>query len=152
MVGPPPTGESNIGTKMDPPTYDDHLYIHPSNNTITMIVNFKLTGTKNFHVWHSSMTTSLKRRNKLGFMDGPVKKDYDNNLKSLKWERVNLVVCSWILGSLSKSIYSSHAYFEFAQEIWNELFETLNKVDGSVVFNIHQHINSLNQKGYSPSQ
>lgn len=109
--------ESGSGFKVDPVNYDDPLYIHPYDNTVTIIVNFKLTGTKNFRVWRSSMIRILKAINKLGLVDGIVVKDSTDELKSLKWERANVIVCSWILRSLSKSIYSSHAYSESAVDI-----------------------------------
>ena len=70
---PPETGSSS---KVDSVNYDDPLYIHPSDNTVTTIVSFKLTGTDNFRVWRSSMTRSLKARNKLGFVEGTIKKRF----------------------------------------------------------------------------
>lgn len=42
-----------------------------------------------------------------------------------------------VLGSISRSIYAGHLYFEILEDIWNEFFETYNKVDGSMVFNIY---------------
>lgn len=36
------------------------------------------------------MTRSLKALNKLEFIDGTVKKDSDDKLKTLKWERANV--------------------------------------------------------------
>ncbi|XP_052627603.1 uncharacterized protein LOC128134170 [Lactuca sativa] len=67
--------------------------------------------------------------------------------KKTKWDRANAVVCSWLLSSISDSIYQSQAYYEVAQDIWENLFETYNKSDRSVVFNIHQQINSFKQNG-----
>lgn len=51
MVGSTPTGESDSRTKKDPANYDDPLYIHPSDNIVTTVVNFKITGTENFCVF-----------------------------------------------------------------------------------------------------
>lgn len=67
MVGPTPTIESSSWTKTDPANDDDPLYIHPSDYTITAIVNFKLTRMESFHFWHSFVTKCLKGRNKLEF-------------------------------------------------------------------------------------
>lgn len=60
-------------------------------------------------------------------------------------------MCSWILISLSHSVYIRHACSEFALDIWIELNDTYYKVDGSVVFNLHQRINFLTQSGLSVS-
>ncbi|KAL7593528.1 uncharacterized protein LOC111904273 [Lactuca sativa] len=97
------------------------------------------------------MSRALRARNKLGFVDGSFQKTKVDESKSSKWDRANVVVCSWLLSSISDSIYQSQAYSDVAEDIWNNLFETYNKSDGSVVFNIHQQINSLKQNGISLS-
>lgn len=130
--------------------YDDPLYLHPSDNTAVTIISFKLTGAENYRIWRSSMIRSLRGRNKLGFVEGTLDKPGDP-AKLLKWERANSVVCGWILGSLSESIYAGHACTESSYQVWTELFETYHKSDGSVIFNIHQKINSLTQGGLSVS-
>ena len=98
------------------------------------------------------MMRSLTARNKLAFINGNLKKPTDDPIKSLKWERANDVVSSWILSSISESIQAGHVYSEIAENIWNELYETYNKSDGSVIFNIHQKINSLTQNESSLSE
>lgn len=60
---------------------------------------------------------------------------------------MNVLVCSWILGSIFESLYANHACVEVALDIWSELNETYRKANGPVVFNIHQKINSLTQGG-----
>jgi len=103
MVGP--TGEPS-GKTPEPVDVDDPLYLHPSDTSVTSIISFKHLGIENFGIWKSSMTRVLKARNKFGFIDLSVLKSKDNNTKALKWERVNATVCSWILGSISESIYA----------------------------------------------
>lgn len=97
------------------------------------------------------MIRSPKAHNKLGFFNGYFVNDSSDETISSKWERAN-IVCSWILGSMPKSIYFGHSYSESVVDFWNELCETYNKVDGSIVFNIHQHINSLSQDGSPRSE
>lgn len=80
MVGPAPSPEPGSSSKTEYVNYDDPLCIHPSDNTVTTIVNFKLTGTENFRIWRSSMTRSLKDRNKLGSVEGKVTKDPNDEL------------------------------------------------------------------------
>lgn len=109
--------DSSSGSKHDHIDFDDPLFVHPSDNSITTIITIKLTGNENYRLWRSSMLRSLKARNKLGFIDGTLKNPTDDPNISLKWERANAVVCSWILGSISESIYGSHAYSENAEDI-----------------------------------
>ncbi|XP_023772322.1 uncharacterized protein LOC111920980 [Lactuca sativa] len=121
MAGETPEG-SGV-PKETPVDFDDPLYVHPSDNTVTSIITVKLTGNENYRLWRSAMSRGLKARNKLGFVDG----------------------------SISETIYASHVYSDKAKDIWDELFETYNKADGSVIFNIHYQINTLKQNGSSLS-
>ncbi|GJU77809.1 ribonuclease H-like domain-containing protein [Tanacetum coccineum] len=56
---------------------------------------------------------------------------------------------TWILNSLSPDLYVGAIYAKSAYELWNDLKETYDKVDGSAVFNLHKNINSLTQSGSS---
>ena len=148
------TGEKSGGSgakSPEGPDFDDPLYVHPTDNVTGTIIGFKLTRTENFRIWKSSMTRALKSRYKLGFVEGTVVRPTDDPIKQSKWERANVVVCSWILGSLTESIYAGHACSDNSLDIWKELNETYFKSDGSVVFNLHQKINGLTQGGLSVS-
>ena len=70
-------------TKIDAINFDDPLYLHPSDHSITTIISFKLLGTEIFRVWKSSMTRALKARNKQGFIEGTELKDKTDTVKSL---------------------------------------------------------------------
>ena len=69
----------------------------------------------------------------------------------LQWDRCNSVVLSWILNSISEDLFSGQVFSNSAHDVWEELKETYDKVDGSVTFNLHQKINSLTQNGSSIS-
>ncbi|XP_023771360.1 uncharacterized protein LOC111920014 [Lactuca sativa] len=109
MAGEIPGGSSV--PKETPVDFDDPLYVHPSDNTVTSIITVKLTGNENYRLWRSSMSRGLKARNKLGFVDG----------------------------SISETIYASHVYSDKAKDIWDELFETYNKADGSAATKLNDH-------------
>ena len=149
MAGDTPEG-SGVPKEI-PVDFDDPLYVHPSDNIVISIITVKLTGNENYRLWRSSMSRGLKARNKLGFVDGSITLENTEKTKASKWERVNAVVCNCILGSISETIYASNVYSDKAKDIWDELFETYNKADGSVIFNIHQQINTLKQNGSSLS-
>ncbi|GJV28044.1 hypothetical protein Tco_1384492 [Tanacetum coccineum] len=42
-------------------------------------------------------------------------------------------------------LFAGAIYAKTASEMWNDLKETYDKVDGSAVFNLHKNVNSLNQ-------
>ncbi|GKC31215.1 putative RNA-directed DNA polymerase, partial [Tanacetum coccineum] len=98
-------------------------------------------------MWSIAMTFTLRNHNKLDFIDGSCKKDSINHGLANQWDMCNSVVVTWILNSLSPVLFAGTIYTKIASEIWNDLKETYDKVDGSVVFNLHKNINSLNQNG-----
>ncbi|GJU04360.1 ribonuclease H-like domain-containing protein [Tanacetum coccineum] len=74
----------------------------------------------------------------------------DKNLAlANQWDMCNLVVVTWILNSSSPDLFVGSIYDNTAYEMWSDLKETYDKVDGSVVFNLHKNINSLNQNDAS---
>lgn len=120
------------------------LFLHPFDNGVVSITSFKFSGTKNFRIWRSSMTRAFKGRNKLSFVDKAFPKLFENENKIHNRKHVN-VVCSWIFGSITESLYANHASAEIAYDILSELSDTFHKVDGSSIFNIHKK----NQISYS---
>ncbi|GKA91488.1 ribonuclease H-like domain-containing protein [Tanacetum coccineum] len=75
--------------------------------------------------------------------------DNTNPALANQWDMCNFVVFTWILNSLSSDLYVGAIHAKSASEIWNDLKDTYDKVDGSDVFNLHKSINSLNQNGAS---
>ncbi|GKF22185.1 hypothetical protein Tco_0074507, partial [Tanacetum coccineum] len=74
------------------------------------------------------------------------------NLLSDQWDRCNVVVLSWILGSLSQDVYLGHVFSDNAAIVWKELQETYDIIDGSIVFSLLQKINSFKQGGLPVSK
>ncbi|GKC75985.1 ribonuclease H-like domain-containing protein [Tanacetum coccineum] len=95
------------------------------------------------------MTFALRNHNKIGFIDGTCKKDDSNLSLANQWDMCKSVVFTWILNSLSSDLYAGAIYAKIACELWTELKDTYDKVDGSAVFNLHKSINSLSQSGAS---
>ncbi|GJV11534.1 ribonuclease H-like domain-containing protein [Tanacetum coccineum] len=130
-------------------TFSDPLYLHPNDIGGSPIVTIKLTGTENYKVWSITMTFALRNHNKIGFIDGTCKKDDSNPALANQWDMCNSVVFTWILNSLSPDLYAGAIYAKTASELWTDLKDTYDKVDGSAVFNLHKSINSLSQSGAS---
>ncbi|GJX64294.1 putative transcription factor interactor and regulator CCHC(Zn) family protein [Tanacetum coccineum] len=94
------------------------------------------------------MKFALRNKSKLGFIDGTCKRSDDLVLAN-QWDLCNSVVVTWILNSVSAELYDGQIYSRTAFDMWTDLKDTYNKVDGSVIFNLHKNINSLNQNGSS---
>lgn len=134
----------SLTAKLD---FGDPLYLHPSDTTGVSILNMKLTGTENYKVWSCAMILALETKNKLGFVNGTVVRSVDNEVLGKQWDMCNFVVLSWILGSVSEDLFVSQVFSKIASDVWQELKETYDKIDGSMTFNLHQKINSLCQNG-----
>ncbi|GJV29893.1 ribonuclease H-like domain-containing protein [Tanacetum coccineum] len=85
---------------------DNPLYLHSNDLSNLPIVNVKLTRSKNYKMWSTTMSIALTSKNKMGFVDGTCVKP-------------------------ATSV--------------EELQETYDKMDGSVIFNIIYKINGLKQ-------
>ncbi|XP_071739270.1 uncharacterized protein [Rutidosis leptorrhynchoides] len=98
------------------------------------------------------MLLALQTKNKKGFIDNTCVKDEEDEVLGKQWERCNAVVLSWILWSISEELYLGQIFSENAAVVWEELKETYDKVDGSIIFNVHQSINSFTQNGLTISE
>ncbi|KAJ0843118.1 putative transcription factor interactor and regulator CCHC(Zn) family [Helianthus annuus] len=98
------------------------------------------------------MKLALMAKNKLGFIDGSCKRSTTDDVLASLWDRCNSIVLTWILNSVSDELYVGQVYSKLASEVWDDLKETYDKVDGSVVFGLFQKINPVSQNGTSVSE
>ncbi|GJU77272.1 putative RNA-directed DNA polymerase [Tanacetum coccineum] len=105
--------------------FGDPLFLNPNDTCRTPLINLKLTGMDNYNIWSIAMKFSLRNKSKLGFIDGTCKRN--------------------------AKLYARQMYSKTTFDMWIDLKHTYDKVDGSVIFNLHKNINSLNQNGSSLS-
>ncbi|XP_076886473.1 uncharacterized protein LOC143536348 [Bidens hawaiensis] len=130
----------------------DPLYLHASDSSSLTVVSIKLKGTKNYKVWSKAMNLALQVKNKIGFIDGTCVRSTTDEVLSKQWDRCNLVVLTWLLNYVSEELYLGQVYSKLATEVWNDLKETYDEMDGSVVFNLYQKINMFTQSNQSVSE
>ncbi|KAJ0495203.1 putative RNA-directed DNA polymerase [Helianthus annuus] len=130
----------------------DPLFLHPSDSSSLTIVGIKLKGTENYRVWSSAMKLALEAKNKFGFVDGKCKRNTDDPVLSSQWDRCNSVVLSWLLNSVSEELYLRQVFSKLTSEVWTDLKETYDKVDGSIVYDLYKKINCITQNGSSVSE
>nr|XP_043616026.1 uncharacterized protein LOC122587937 [Erigeron canadensis] len=139
--------ENVLGTSISKLDFGDKLYLHASDTIGTPLISFKLKGTENYKVWACAMELALETKNKMGFIIGTCEKPLDNDILAKQWDRCNSVVLSWILSSVTEELYLGQIFSKNAKIVWDKLKETYDKVDGSIIFNIHHKINTLTQNG-----
>ncbi|KAI3800774.1 hypothetical protein L1987_28870 [Smallanthus sonchifolius] len=132
--------------------FSNPLYLHPSDTANASIVSIKLTGTENYVIWSNAMSLALQVKNKLGFVDGKCVRPISNETLALQWDICNSIVLSRILNSISEKLYQGQNFSKNPAKVWTELKETYNKLDGFVIYNLHQKINSVTQSGLPVSE
>ncbi|KAJ0541120.1 putative transcription factor interactor and regulator CCHC(Zn) family [Helianthus annuus] len=98
------------------------------------------------------MYLALQVKNKIGFVDGSCIRSKTDEVLGRQWDRCNSIVLSWILNSVSEELYLGLVYSKIASDVWKDLKDTYYKIDGSVVFNMYQKINSFSQNGMPVSE
>ncbi|XP_071727351.1 uncharacterized protein [Rutidosis leptorrhynchoides] len=138
-------GDETALTLINKLDFGDPLYLNPSDTTGTPLVSVKLKGTENYNIWSRYVLLALGTKNKVGFIYGTCVKNTTNDVLARQWDRCNSVVLTWLLGSLSEELYSGSIFSVDAATVWKDLKDTYDKIDGSVIFNLYQNINTVKQ-------
>ncbi|KAK9135468.1 hypothetical protein Syun_014798 [Stephania yunnanensis] len=122
-------------------------YDHPG----MVLVSDSLTGS-NYLSWSRAMMIALGAKTKIGFIDGRcIKPDSaDPNLD--RWIKVDYMVTSWILNSISKDIVEAFLYTTSSFDLWNELKERFGECNGPLLYQLKRDIASISQGDLSLSQ
>ncbi|XP_073291147.1 uncharacterized protein [Primulina huaijiensis] len=126
-------------------SFNDPLYLHPSNDPGVSLVVDPLIGSENYGIWSRAMKIALHAKNKLGFVDGTCRKPAANLSSLYQWECCNAIVLSWIFSSVSKEIFCGFVYAKDASSVWVDLKERFDKICGSRIYAIHRDIIRLSQ-------
>ena len=144
---------SSGGTNPQSPMGDPRspYFLHHLDGPGLVLISQPLTG-ENYASWSRSMVIPLSVKNKLGFIDGSVKKleETDFNLLGC-WCRNNNMVIAWLLNSVSKDISASILYSEAASETWSDLRERFQQSSGPRIFQLHRDLINLRQEKNSIS-
>lgn len=121
-------------------------YLHHSDSPGLVLVTHQLTG-DNYASWSRAMTIALSVKNKLGFIDGSLPKPEvtDVNIHN-SWIRLNNMVISWILNSVSKEISASIIFSESAYDIWKDLKERFQQSNGPRIFQLKRELITHSQQ------
>ncbi|XP_060195376.1 uncharacterized protein LOC132624649 [Lycium barbarum] len=86
------------------------LYLNKTEVSGISLISFQLTGAENYFVWYGSMRLALLGRNKLGLVNGRWKKENFGEEIWEQWERVNAIVLSWLVNTISSNLLSDVVY------------------------------------------
>ena len=97
------------------------------------------------------MKIALIAKQKLGFVNGKCVHPDMNSKEYEGWLRVDSMVISWILNSISKDIVDAFLYANTAKELWDELGERFGECNGPLIYQIQREITSISQGTMSVS-
>ncbi|KAJ0581371.1 putative retrotransposon Copia-like protein [Helianthus annuus] len=108
------------------PDHNSPFYLHPSDYPRQMHVNDALTD-HNYLDWVQEMENFLFAKNKIGFIDGTIKKPEADDAKHTAWMRCDAMIKGWLTAAMVKEIRGSVKYASSASEIWKDLQERFRK-------------------------
>ena len=75
-------------------------YLHPTETSLKIVPNI-FTGT-GFKRWNR--VVALSGKNKLGFVNGTIKRATHNQDLANSWDRVNDIIIGWLLNAVDEKI------------------------------------------------
>ncbi|XP_071697442.1 uncharacterized protein [Rutidosis leptorrhynchoides] len=126
------------------------MYIHASDYPKQMHVNETLTD-NNYTDWSQEMMNFLLAKNKVGFVDGSIKKPEQNSADYMPWMRCDAMVKGWLTTAMEKELRASVKYAYSAYEIWNDLKERFGKESAPRAYKLKQTLLMTHQDGTTVS-
>lgn len=121
------------------------LYLQNIDHPGLILISKKLTGTENYGPWKRSMKIALSAKNKLGIVNGTVPRPDESSPLSAQWDRVNDMIISWILNTVSDEISNGMDFVNTAQEVWEELSGQFSSINGHRVYQVLKDLHALEQ-------
>lgn len=92
-----------------------------------VLITDSLTKT-NYLQWSTAMKIALSAKLKLGFVNGVISPLDEHDEYYPQWLRVDKVIQSWILNTISKDLTGSSLYSKLARVLWVDLKDRLERV------------------------
>ncbi|XP_076882240.1 uncharacterized protein LOC143530645 [Bidens hawaiensis] len=118
-------------------------YLNPSDYTRQMHVNEALND-NNYLDSVQEMENFLFAKNKVGFIDGTLKKPDPNHMA---WLRCDAMIKGWLNTAMEKEIRTSVKYATSAQEIWSDLQDRFGKESAPRAYELKQLLSMTKQEG-----
>ncbi|XP_070055229.1 uncharacterized protein [Nicotiana tomentosiformis] len=121
--------------------------MNQSESARTMVVPLAFDGV-GYRSWRRGILRALLLKNKVGFITGKCKKSGSNDATFNQWARCDDMVTSWIFNSLSNDLADSLQYVNDAKELWQELEDRYDHINGAKLYQLQKEINDLSQGAF----
>jgi hypothetical protein len=120
------------------------LFLHHADQPGAVLVS-QILMEDNYTTWVQSMSMSLTIKNKRGFIDGTLRRPTSDSHEQDQRDRCDILVKTWLLGSMSKEISGSVIHCKDARSIWLELKERFSQTNAVSLFHIENAIHDCEQ-------
>ncbi|XP_021974679.1 uncharacterized protein LOC110869765 [Helianthus annuus] len=124
------------------------LYIHPSDYPKQLHVNDNLTDSS-YVDWSQEILNFLFAKNKVGLIDGTLKKPYKTAIDFMAWMHADAMVKGWLITAMEKDNRSSVKYV--STSIWNDLLKRFCKQSAPRANGLKQSLATMRKDGSSIS-
>ncbi|KAL0308590.1 UNVERIFIED_CONTAM: hypothetical protein Sradi_5801300 [Sesamum radiatum] len=129
--------------------WPERLRLYGGDHPGMSLVSVPLDGS-NYLLWSQSVRLALGAKQKVGFIDGTCAKPAENKEELEQWQRVDCMILSWLLNSISKDIAEAFLYTTSAHELWKELETRFGDSNGPMLYDVQKRITSLTQAHLNP--
>ncbi|XP_063941442.1 LRR receptor-like serine/threonine-protein kinase RGI1 [Daucus carota subsp. sativus] len=99
-----------------------------------------------------SIKLALGSKNKLGFLDGKVKKPQADDAKYPLWIRNDYMIRGWLCRSMNEKIANSFTYIDSVERLWNELKERYAETNAPLLYSLKKQVKNLEQENMNVSE
>lgn len=118
-------------------------YLHPTDTGLKLVSN--VFSGEGFKGWKRAITIALSGKNKLGFVNGNVKRAVHNQELAKAWDSVNDVIIGWLLNAVDEKISKTILWLNTAKEIWEELEQRFGQSSSAQFFTIQESLSKTFQ-------
>lgn len=104
------------------------LYLRNNDQPGMILISKKLLGYENYASWKRPMQIALSTKKKFVIINGDFTAPKNDSPLFAHWKRVNDMVITWILNTVSNDIKNSMNYMDNAFTVWNELNKMFSAV------------------------
>ena len=122
--------------------YNDPYFLTSGDTLNASLTNYVFHGS-NFVNWSRSVRNTLIARNKIGFVDGTLRKPALNSPDYQKWIRNDHMVMTWIMNSMERSIGENFMFANSSHELWREFCEMYGQTNVHQLYDLYKKLTSI---------
>ena len=132
-------------------TENEAVMLHNSDHLGMTLVSVPLIGS-NYLSWSRSVKIALGAKMKLSFIDGSATPPEIDLPQFANWKKVDCMMLSWMLNSISKDISESFIYVDSSRDLWLQVETRFGESNSPTIYQIHREINTSSHGNLSVTQ